>query len=67
MPDPPTPADRAAGTPKPPAERSSTAHEELARGRAGQTPAALISWVALAIALAASLAVLVAFLVYELT
>ena len=67
MADSPNASDTAGGTRTPPAERVPTAHEELARGRKGQTPASLISWVALAIAGAAALAVLVALLVYELT
>jgi hypothetical protein len=63
------PADRhvTAEPRTPPAERPPTGETELARGRVEQTPASLISWVALAIAVPAALVVLVALLVYVLT
>jgi hypothetical protein len=48
------------------AETSPTAEEKLAGGHTDDTPASLISWVALAIAVPAALAVLVALLVYLL-
>jgi hypothetical protein len=51
----------------PPAELPQTAEEELARGRSEETPAALISWVWVAIAVPAALVVLIALLVYLLT
>jgi hypothetical protein len=51
----------------PPTERPPTAEQELVRGRVEQTPASLISRVAVAIAVPAVLAVLIALLVYALT
>jgi hypothetical protein len=62
----PNPLDGSDEARTPPAEQPPTAHQQLARGRVAETPASLISWVTFAIAVAAALAVLVAFLVYEL-
>jgi hypothetical protein len=50
----------------PEAEQPPTAEEELAGGRAADTPAALISWVFVAIAVPAAIAVVIAVLVYVL-
>ncbi len=63
----PNPIDGSDEARTPPAEQPPNAHQQLARGRVAGTPASLISWVAFVIALAAALAVLIAFLVYELT
>ncbi len=50
----------------PEAEQPPTAEEELAGGRAADTPAALISWVFVVIAVPAAIAVVIALLVYVL-
>jgi hypothetical protein len=49
------------------AERPPTAEQELVGGRADGTPASLISWVWLAIAVPAALAVVIVLIVYVLT
>jgi hypothetical protein len=47
-----------------PAELPSGEEQELARGRAADTPASLISWVTIAIAVVAGLVILIAVLVW---
>lgn len=48
----------------PPAERPRTGEEELARGRVEQTPVSMISWVAVALALLAGLALVLVVVAY---
>ncbi|HEX5584929.1 hypothetical protein [Gaiella sp.] len=57
-------SDRAQEREPHPAERPPGEEQALARGRAEDTPAALISWVTIAIAVPAALVILIAVLVW---
>jgi hypothetical protein len=58
--------DRADEARVPPAERPSTAEEELARGRVEQTPFSVISWVGVALALLVGIALVLVVAAYAI-
>ena len=58
--------DRADEAGVPPAERPSTAEEELARGRVEQTPFSVISWVGVALALLVGIALVLVVAAYAI-